>query len=252
MKGLIYTREYRSLTYWFRAAFRFLSKFTFDPLESLGVNFGLIKSRQKTLVWERKERDELERSQTRRPRPTPRHPTSPSIELTDYSTVPHDESVIQDTPAQAHSLFPPAITTRRPRNESDASITDPILPIYEQYRRSDDSQRPLVQRPSDVHRSRAGSSSRRVSGEAHYDVEGRRSSEVTDARSSSDYMLSPTSPDGLQGFGGWLGLDTTVQSRQGYRRANSDPGSPPIDLVAQAGASGLGIDLDDRTHSGGR
>jgi len=65
-------------------------------------------------------------------------------------------------------------------------------------------------------------------------------------------MLSPASLDEQQGFGGWLGLGTTVQSRQGYRRANSDPGSSPIDIVAQAGGSGLGIDLDNGTHSSGR
>ncbi|KAF2829583.1 hypothetical protein CC86DRAFT_318980 [Ophiobolus disseminans] len=256
MTGLGYTRDYRCWTYWFRAASRFISRFTFDPLESLGVKFGLIKSRQKTLVWTRKHHHDPDLSHQRvQPLvPLPRHVSSPSIELTDYSTVPHDESAIQDTPAMAHSLFPPAITTRRPRNESDASFTEPTLPIYEQYRRSDDRQsderpsddshRPLIQRPSDVHRSRASSASRRTSGEAQRGGEDRRSSKATDGRSSSEYMLSPTSPlEEQSGFGGWLGLNTTVQSRQGYRRANSDPGSPPFEMETQAGEMGLGIDI---------
>ena len=252
MIGLVYTRDYRSWTYWFRATFRFISKFTFDPLESLGVKFGLIKSRQKTLVWTRKHNWDPPTPPEQPPPTMPGHVASPSIELTDYSTAPHDDSAIQDTPAMAHSLFPPANTIRRPRNESDASFTESALPIYEQYRISDDSNRPLIQYPSDVRRSRVASTSehsRRASGE------GRRSSEYADARSSGEYTLSPASPpDEQPSFGGWLGLNTTVQSRQGYRRANSDPGSPPVDVVAEveAGGSGLGINMDDRGGSGGR
>ncbi|CAN9132760.1 unnamed protein product, partial [Alternaria alternata] len=49
---------------------------------------------------------------------------APSIELTPYDNdrVP---DVVFETPAMAHSLFPPAITPRRTRNESDASL-DPL------------------------------------------------------------------------------------------------------------------------------
>lgn len=250
MVGLTYTRDYRSWTYWFRAASRFVSRFTFDPLESLGVKFGLIKSYQKTLVWTRKHHHEPDLSQPCAPLlpRLPRHVSSPSIELTDYSTIPHDESANQDTPAMAHSLFPPAITTRRTRNESDASYTEPMLPIYEYYRRSEDSHTPLVQQPPDVHRSRA-SSSRRISGETQHVVEDRGDSEVTDERSSSEYILSPMSPPhDHSSFSGWLGLNT-VQSRQGYRRANSDPGSPPFDVVAEVqeeqNALGISLSHDD-------
>jgi hypothetical protein len=254
MNGLRMTRDYRSLTYWFRASARFVSKFTFDPLESLGVKFGLIKSRQRTLVWTKKHTWDPPLPPAPTPQPpiarTGHHP-SPSIELTDYSTRIHDESALQDTPAMAHSLFPPAITPRRPRNESDASFNEPSLPIYEQYRTSDDSNRPLIQRPSDVHRSRAAptTSAHHTGDEDRFHAEGRRSSDFADRRSSSEHMLSPTSPaDDHQPLGGWLGLNT-IQSRQGYRRANSDPGSPPF-AAGGAGEDALGISMDGGSGEG--
>ncbi|KAH8728553.1 hypothetical protein GQ44DRAFT_747435 [Phaeosphaeriaceae sp. PMI808] len=236
MKGLRMTRDYRYLTYWFRASFRYLSKYTFDRLESFCVDLGLIKSRQKTLLWTKSHKwDPI----------LPREPSvekasenafSPSIELTDYSTIVLDDAEVHNTPAMAHSLFPPAITSRRPRNESDASFTAPSLPIYEQYRTSDDSSRPLIQRPSDVHRSRATSSTGHVTSPSR---EGRRSSEFTD---SDEYLLSPMGPSST--FGGWLGLNSTVQSRQGYRRANSDPGNLPVDIIAGVEMDGLAISLE--------
>jgi hypothetical protein len=46
----MYTRGYRSWTFWMRTVFRFISRYTLDSLESLAVNMGLIKLRQKTLV----------------------------------------------------------------------------------------------------------------------------------------------------------------------------------------------------------
>jgi hypothetical protein len=145
--------RYRKLTYGFRVTARFISRLTSDPFEVLCVKFGLIKTHQRTLVWTKRHNPESE-IRTRPSRSAPLHATSPSIELTLYPEAPHDESAIQDTPATAHSLFPPAQTNRRTRNESDASYTEPPLPIYQQYRRSDDSRRSLVQQPPDVHRSR--------------------------------------------------------------------------------------------------
>jgi hypothetical protein len=246
MDGLRMTRDYRSLTYWFRAMFRFVSRFTFDPLESFGVKLGLIRSRQKTLVWTKGHTYDPEPRQ-RPPRPT-RHEASPSIELTMYPDTfrPREDSAMQETPAMAHSLFPPALTTRRPRNENDTSFTEPTLPIYEQYRTSDDSNRPLVRRPSDVHRSHAAPADR-----ARARGDGRRcSSEITEGRSSSEYMLSPASPPADRPvFGGWLGL-STVQNRQRYQRANSDPGSPPFDTGTEGDQGGLGIIVDE--HVGGQ
>ncbi|KAH7061917.1 hypothetical protein BKA63DRAFT_191724 [Paraphoma chrysanthemicola] len=248
MDGLHMTRDYRSLTYWFRVASRFVSKFTFDPLESLGVSFGLIKAKQKTLVWTKTHTWDpkvIPDNPTTEPSSATAHKPSPSIELTDYSTLPQGESAAQDTPAMAHSLFPPALTTRRPRYESDASHHEPSLPIYQQFRTSDDSQRPFIQRPSDVHRSRAPSSSdhgRRSS-------EARRDSEMT-GRSSSEYAASPSSPPEDQpSFGGWLGLNSSFRGRHGYQRTNSDPGSPPVDMVAEVEENALGIRYDNRDEA---
>jgi hypothetical protein len=245
MNGLRMTRDYRRWTYWLRETSRFISKFTFDPMESLGVKFGLIKSRQKTLVWTKDHTyNPAPMQQPLRPN---RHNASPSIELTLYpDTSPlREDSVVHETPAMAHSLFPPA-NTRRPRNESDASITESPLPIYEQYRTSDDSHRPLIQRPSDVHRSRATAADRG----RDVSSDRRRSSEITDARSSSEYMLSPASPPtDWPKFDDWLGLNS-VQSRQRYQRANSDPGSPPFENAAEDEHSGLGITIDAHENGG--
>jgi hypothetical protein len=248
MTGLAYTRDYRSVTFWLRAMFRFISRFTFDPMESLAVNVGLIKSRQKTLVWTKKEERGKGRasvahasrlSSVQPPPDSPSYVASPSFEFTDYSARPDNESAIQDTPAMAaHSLFPPAITSRRPRNESDASSS---LPIFEQYRRSDDSGRPLMQRLSDVHRSRASSSQR-----GHHLSEDRRSS---DERSSGEYAISLASPHGEPStFRGRQDFDVpTVHGGQGYQRANSDSGSPPDVLGGGAGDQDpLGISIPPR------
>jgi hypothetical protein len=150
----------------------------------------------------------------------------------------------------AHSLFPPARRPGRPRNESDASFTEPGLPIYDKYRTSDDSNRPfartnncsnwsLIRRPSDVHHARTGPTyvGRRPSDER----DGRGSSDFTEHRSSSEFMLSPTSlHDEQLVFGEWLG---SVQSRQGYQRVNSDPGSPPILDDGEEGSRGQGLGI---------
>jgi hypothetical protein len=238
MAGLQRTRKYRALTYWFRAASRFISKFTFDPLECLCVELGLVSKRQETLVWTKQHTHEppLKSESSKSAR---QHVASPSIELTIYPDSLYEDITLQETPAMAHSLFPPAHTTRRTRNESDASLPEPNLPIYERYRSSEDSNWPLVQRPSDVHRSRAAPSSQSSQ-------DRRRSSEISDTRSSSEYLLSPESiaPE-HHVFGEW----PTVQSRHGYRRANSDPGNLPVDLVDELG-NGLGIGYDGKRING--
>ncbi|CAN9158265.1 unnamed protein product [Alternaria alternata] len=120
MKGLRMTRAYRSLTLFARRT----SRVTMNQLEKLALAIGLIKKRKKTLMWTR--------HHTWNPL-VPRRTSSsgrdhlrgaPSIELTPYDNdrVP---DVVFETPAMAHSLFPPAITPRRTRNESDASL-DPL------------------------------------------------------------------------------------------------------------------------------
>jgi hypothetical protein len=242
------TRDYRALTYWFRITSRFVAKFTFDPLESLGVKLGFIKMRQKTLVWTKTHsHDPLPRSSLLRT--ASHHDVSPFIELTLFPDSLCDEGTFRDTPAMAHSPFPPAHTMRRSRNESDASFSEPTLPIYEQYRTSDESNRPMIHRPSDIHRSRATPASR----DRRRSHERRRSSELSEPRSSSEFLLSPTSIySGQSAYGGRLTLDVAAQSRQGYRRANSDPGSPPLDVVAEVERSGLGIHLAAGGHSTSR
>jgi hypothetical protein len=238
MAGLQRTRQYRAMTYWFRAASRFISKFTFDPLECLCVELGLVSKRQETLVWTKQHTHDppLKTYPSNSER---HHVASPSIELTIIPDSLYGDMTLQETPAMAHSLFPPAHTTRRTRNESDASLPESNLPIYERYRSSEDSNLPLIQRPSDVHRSRAAPSGQRTQ-------DRRRSSEISETRSSSEYLLSP---EGIAPehhvFGEW----STVQSRQGYRRANSDPGNPPVDLVEEVG-KGLGIGYDGKESNG--
>jgi hypothetical protein len=238
MAGLQRTRKYRAITYWFRAASRFISKFTVDPLECLCVELGLVSKRQETLVWTKQYTHDppLKTDPSKSGR---QHVASPSIELTIFPDSLYEDITLQETPAMAHSLFPPAHTTRRARNESDASLPEPNLPIYERYRSSEDSNWPLIQRPSDVHRSRAAPSGQRTQ-------DRRRSSEISETRSSSEYLLSPEiiAPE-HHVFGEW----PTVQSRQGYRRANSDPGIPPVDLGEEIG-QGLEIGYDGKEGNG--
>ncbi|KAL5115109.1 hypothetical protein ACEQ8H_007024 [Pleosporales sp. CAS-2024a] len=147
MTGLLRTRAYRSWTFVFRAAFRFISRFTFDPLETVAMNIGLVGSPQETLVWTREHTHEPSPASSQPQRPT-RQNASPSIQLTmpPDSTLRHDDSALHDIPDMAHSLRSPAVTTRPSGNESNASFTESILPIY---RTSHDSHRPPVQRPSD-------------------------------------------------------------------------------------------------------
>jgi hypothetical protein len=227
MNGLRMTRKYRHLTFFSRRAFRFFCALTLDPLEKLAVKFGLVKSPQKTLLWTKHHTwNPVVPQPPLRPQLNTAYP-SPSIELTDYDTaVRHpDDPQTHDTPAMAHSLFPPAIPTRRHRN-SDPSLTP--TPSHISARASDDVARPLIQRPSQAYH-QAG------------DPEGRASSE---GRVSFEGTLSPVSPPADRG-GSWLDPSATVYTRQGYQRANSDPGSP-------AGDEGLGIRVDSRDLERGR
>ncbi|KAF1841258.1 uncharacterized protein K460DRAFT_322312 [Cucurbitaria berberidis CBS 394.84] len=218
MDGLRKTRMYRHWSFPVRWLSRQLSRWTLDPMEKLAVLVGLVKKPQKTLLWTKGHKWDPVVPQAKAMVPAQINP-SPYIELTDYSTTaPHMDTHIHDTPAMAHSLFPPAIPTRRPRNESDASLLPPS-------RTSDDSSSPLIQRPSEAHHQRV-------------DSEGRRSGE---GRVSFGETWSPATPaDARPAYGGGLGADATVHSRQGYQRANSDPGSLPVD-IAEMAQSGLVI-----------
>ena len=239
------TRDYRYLTYWVRLASRKLSKYTFDLLEGLGVTSGLIKTRQKTLMWT-KHHDHTWGSvipshqvpsvtnSTTQP-----HGTSPSIQLTDFSTTPWslDEPASKATPAKAHSLSLPTIPTRHPRRKSDAESNDLSLPTFERYRTSQESATaPLMQHSSDVRRSRATSRTSR---------EGRRSSDLADTMMDSESTLSPTSPPHNAGaFETWVGLDSSAYNRSGYRRANSETEIAPDVNMRQEGFR-FRVDADD-------
>ncbi|KAF2845471.1 hypothetical protein T440DRAFT_264896 [Plenodomus tracheiphilus IPT5] len=231
MSGLRMTRRYRQWTYPLRFATRLLSYITLAPLEKLAISIGLIKRPQKTLLWT-KDHTWNHNIPTSHIEPTTQ-PTyanpSPSFELTDYSGTavkPDIDIHPLDTPAMAHSLFPPAITTR-PRHESDASLNP--TSTYTQLRTSDDSFQSLVRRPSIVHHTRA---EMEVEAPARGDARG----------SFEDIYLSASPPERST----WLGLPGTVavHSRAGYRRANSDPGLPPD--LAEVGQAGLGIHVRER------
>ncbi|KAJ4292476.1 hypothetical protein N0V90_009138 [Kalmusia sp. IMI 367209] len=231
-QGLRMTRIYRQFTFPLRLLSRLLSRFTFDPLERFAVAIGLMKYPQKTLLWTK--------SHTYEPDlPLPyippfRRQGNPSIELSDFSTaMVRDDSQqshhAYETPAMAHSLFPPAIPQWRPRQDSDSSAAHPSPSMLD--RPSNDlSISPLLRRPSEAH---------------HYQRERVGSANSEDERrSSGEEHISPNLPGSPRGvteppaFTSFLGLSATLQSRQGYTRANSDPGSPPS-------AEGLGIRIGE-------
>jgi hypothetical protein len=220
MKGLHMTRKYRSATFFVRRASRAVLWATLDQLERLAMAAEVIRKEQRTLLWT-KEHTWNPEIPDRSTTPTRRqHITSPSIELTDFDAT---RTQGQDTtPAIAHSLFPPAINTRRPRNASDASLS-PLDPLSTPPRPSNESSAPLLpQRPAQAHR--------------YGETEGRTSSEA--GRVSFD------TPFIEHGQGSWLETESAVQSRQGYRRANSDPGLLP-EFSGDMGQGGWGLRFDE-------
>jgi hypothetical protein len=241
MDGLRKTRKYRHWTFFARRASRAVCYLTVDPLEKLAVIIGLIKKPQKTLLWTKEHTHTwdpivLQSPSATQPdnlNPSPPIPFEPMNHL---PVAPHINFHLndQDTPEMAHSLFPPTIPTHRPRAGSDDS--DPAL-LRSPPRTSDDSSRPLMLRPSEGHYPRG-------------DTEGRASDErraVFEGRVSFEDTLSPISTPGQ---GVWPGSDTTLQARQGSRRANSDARSPLAGGVGMQ--SGLGIRLGDEDLEKGR
>jgi hypothetical protein len=224
MAGLRIARKYRHWTFFFRRASRGLSYLTLDPLEKLAVMIGLIKIHIGNPVVP-------DSSLSTQPDNSNAYP-SISVEMTENSAAAPNRNPRfheHDTPALAHSVFPPAIRTHRPRSGSHGSNSalsrSPL-------RESGDSSRPLIQRPSGAHC---------LPG----DVEGRPSDEI---RVSFEDTLSHVSPP-VQGSG--LGYDTMLHTRQGYRRANSDVRSPSIDGVDSV-QGGLGIRFGDEDLERGR
>lgn len=222
MQGLRMTRSYRQYSYFVRLVSRFVAQFTLNPLEWLAYKIGLIKTMQNTIVWTKGHKWNPQIPQK------PNHTATPSFELTDFCDVSLNGQPAQETPALAHSLFPPAIPMGRRRTESDTSLQPPYRP-EDGSRISGDSFTPLVRRPSETHHTnlRSGSIS---SGER---------------RISSDHsVVSVSPPDEQTPFSGWLGLSAALQPRHTYTRANSDPGSPPYDLP-QPNRDALGIYAED-------
>ncbi|RYN79975.1 hypothetical protein AA0120_g10620 [Alternaria tenuissima] len=222
MKGLRMTRAYRSLTLFARRT----SRVTMNQLEKLALAIGLIKKRKKTLMWTR--------HHTWNPL-VPRRTSSsgrdhlrgaPSIELTPYDNdrVP---DVVFETPAMAHSLFPPAITPRRTRNESDASL-DP-LDLPGRPRTSGDSSTPLIQRPSQVYQQNEA--------DGHVIGEECRSSETPLLETGLVRSNAQTGPH----------IQDAVQNRQGYHRAHSDQGSALQSRDTEH--AGLGISSSSQDHN---
>ncbi|KAG9194497.1 hypothetical protein G6011_04532 [Alternaria panax] len=214
MKGLRMTRTYRSWTLFARHT----SRVTLTQLEKLALAVGLIKKRQKTLMWTRHHTWNPHVPRQASPSGRDHFRAVPSIELTPYDDdrVP---SAAFETPAMAHSLFPPAITPRRTRNKSDASL-DP-LDLPGRPRTSGDSSTPLVQRPSQVYQ--------------QHEVDGSMIGE--ERRSSETPSLGPRPM--RSNAQTWLHTQDAVQNRQGYHRARSDPGFPLESGDAEH--SGLGI-----------
>jgi hypothetical protein len=217
MTGLRMTRRYRSVTFFVRRISRAVLWATLDQLEFLAIIAGVIKKRQKTLLWTKNHTWKPDIPRATAPTTRNEHPLSPSIELTDYDAT---HAQVQDTPAMAHSLFPPT----RPRNESDASLSPFDSP--NRPRASNESSAPLMQRLSQAYQ--YGETEGRPSGE------GRVSFETP--------FLAQEAAVGREKR--WLGTEDTVFSRQGYRRANSDPGSLP-DFGGDMGQGGLGLRFDN-------
>ncbi|CBX89954.1 hypothetical protein LEMA_P124440.1 [Plenodomus lingam JN3] len=212
MDGLRMTRKYRHWTYIFRLLSRLLSSITLTPLEKLAISIGLVRKPQKTLLWTKDHSwsPEVPLAHSEPAVATSYASPSPSFELTDKSGVAaRDGTQVAKTPAMAHSLFRSAFTTW-PRNESDASI-QPIS-IHAQHQASGESHQPLIRRPTEAHHTR-GEMGSRSSGDGRVSLE--------------DSYLSASPPERSS----LLGPNVALHSRQGYRRASSDPGMPPSDLM---------------------
>ncbi|KAH6629181.1 hypothetical protein C7974DRAFT_453768 [Boeremia exigua] len=196
MRGLRRTRAYRKFTFAARVLARGVARYTLTPLEGVALKVGLIKAKQHTIVWTHKHTWD----------PVPRGPAGEAADPP-YSPPPHD------TPALAHSPFPPTISVSAPARERHTQ---------DAYARgSDDAGVPLMA-PAEAHRARSVSvsSDERPSHERH-----------------SRELEMRSVPAGDETFGGWLGLNPSLQPRHAYRRAGSDP--PPY----VGGALGL-VDVD--------
>lgn len=240
MSGLRMTRRYRHWTFPFRWLSRKSIQLILDPIEKLGFLVGFLKKPQKTLFWTKEHEWGLQHPNRPETQSLP-GPSSvgagPAIELTEhYTPMARDgshESHNYETPAMPTSLFPPAISTRRrPHNTYEAVIRSDSQRLSEDFtaaqrfldRTSEESfTTPLIRWPGEAHHPNETERSRSKTS----DEEQRRSSE------DGGYALSPPATV-HSSLGPFFGNDANIHNRQGYARANSEPGSPPAE-------GGLGI-----------
>ena len=247
-KGLRMTRIYRRLTFSFRRISRLLSRFTFDPMERLGVAIGLIKYPQKTLLWTKEHTHDpdipIAMLQIVRPHGIP------AVEPSDFSTaMVRDDSQqshhAHETPAQAHSLFPPVIPQRRARHDSESSAVR-TLPSFRGHGSSssplsltnrpsyDSSVVPLLQHPPQVHHQREYAGSATLMPDDHSCGSG-----------ENHELASPESPMPVRVEDSSFlhaRMGDVSQSQQAFARANSNSGRS-----SNSGAEGLaliGIDFE--------
>ncbi|CAI6244916.1 unnamed protein product [Periconia digitata] len=227
LNGLRRTRTYRRFTYIFRAISRLVMRYTLDIASDLAYRAKIIRKPQDTLLWHKEHTwNPIPKIPSDSHTPIPRSHTRgyPSFELHDFSTPMQRDGSHQsnETPAMAHSLFPPTIPRHRPRDDSDASMVRPHSSTF--HRPSHDSEAFLIRRPSTAHPhdSTRYNESAIVDDDMWHGSDGLGSPvDLHDERPTFRPLLA------IEGMGG-------MQSRQGYTRANSDPGSPPTQ-------DGLGI-----------
>jgi hypothetical protein len=236
MQGLKMTRKYKQWTFLFRKVSRVISQYTLDPLEKLALATGILKKPQKTLLWEKQPADTKNFETTQHPAirpstPPSRTPRTPSIEPSDYSAemVRDNSQQGHDTPNFGHTLFPPAIPMHRPRNDMETSAiqSPPLSP----HRPSNDRHCPL---PPE-----------RLTGTYHYGERSGSAVSGDDRHSSGEDTISAASPPQEQSLSNpLLGKGSSLQPRQGYTGAKSDPRSAPTE-------DGLGIRFDVRDLEAG-
>ncbi|KAI4610018.1 hypothetical protein J4E83_008583 [Alternaria metachromatica] len=205
MQGLRMTREYRLWTMHARR----ISRATLTQLGKLAFAIGKMinmigpdEKPRKTLMWTGNSTSDpvLNRADSARVR-NDSHST-PTFEMRDYNAGTHN--AVLGTTAIPNSSSPPAITIRGTRSEGDASV-DP-LGAHSGPRISDDSSTPLVPRASQEHQ--------------QHDVEDQMSSEEH-SNEETPFFVQGRMRTSTQT---WPNAPNPVQNRQGYHRANSDPG----------------------------
>ncbi|KAI4709131.1 hypothetical protein J4E89_005879 [Alternaria sp. Ai002NY15] len=207
MRGLRWTRKYRLWTMHARRMSRGtltrLGKFAFAIGKMINM-IGPDEKPRKTLMWTRDSTEEpvLNRADSAYARnDSHRHPTF-SFERANYDARIHNS--VLDTPAMTHPSIPLINLPPQTRNEGDASL-DP-LPMSSHSRTSADSSTPLIRTASQEHQ--------------QHEVEDQMSSEEHSNEETPffEQMRMRTSTQT------WPNAQDPVQNRQGYHRANSDPG----------------------------